>query len=131
MGKNPGDMWQIVADEWLSEIWDIPNVKSNHPEKTVHPAQFPIELIERLVLALTNEEDVVLDPFSGVGTSLIAALLHERRAVGIDHSETYTEVAKARISDLLGGTLRRRPLGKPKHQPTGKREGCAKACLLG
>ena len=119
LGKNPGDLWQLMADEWLAGIWDIPNVKNNHPEKTIHPAQFPIELIERLVLALTNEDDIVLDPFAGVGSSLIAAVLHGRRAIGVDYSETYTKVTEARVSSLLSGTLKRRPLGKPKYQPTG------------
>lgn len=119
LGKNPGDLWQLLEDEWFTGIWDIPNVKSNHPEKTAHPAQFPIELVERLVLALTDEGDIVLDPFSGVGSSLIAALLHGRRAAGVDYSETYTKITEARISALLGGTLRRRPLGKPKHRPSG------------
>ena len=119
LGKNPGDLWQLMADEWLAGIWDIPNVKSNHPEKTIHPAQFPIELIERLVLALTDEGDIVLDPFAGVGSSLLAALLHRRRAIGVDYSKEYTEIAKARISALLAGTLKRRPLGKPKHHPAG------------
>jgi adenine-specific DNA-methyltransferase len=51
LGKNPTD------------IWDIPNVKSNHVEKTDHPCQFPVGLVERLVLALTDEGDAVLDPY--------------------------------------------------------------------
>ena len=66
LGKNPSDIWTNVQEDWDSEIWDIPNVKSNHPEKTVHPCQFPVELVERCVLALTNENDWVLDPFAGV-----------------------------------------------------------------
>lgn len=55
-GKNPGD------------VWDISNVKHNHPEKLDHPCQFPEELIDRLVLSLTAPGDVVLDPFAGSGT---------------------------------------------------------------
>ena len=54
LGKNPSDVWDVLIEDWKNEIWEIPNVKHNHPEKTLHPAQFPIELIERLVLALTN-----------------------------------------------------------------------------
>ncbi|NJO84507.1 MAG: site-specific DNA-methyltransferase, partial [Blastochloris sp.] len=65
---------EVVAQDWESAIWDIPNVKSNHPEKTLHPCQFPIELVERCVLALTNADDWVLDPFSGAGSALLAAL---------------------------------------------------------
>ncbi len=61
-GKNPSD------------VWEFPNVKNNHPEKTVHPCQFPVELVERLVLSMTNAEDAVFDPYMGVGSSVIAAL---------------------------------------------------------
>ena len=50
-------------------------MKGNHIEKTNHPCQFPVGLIERLVLALTNENDLVFDPFSGVASSGVAALL--------------------------------------------------------
>ena len=65
LGKNPSDIWKIVQRDWESALWNIPNVKANHPEKTIHPCQFPIELVERCVLALTNKGDRVLDPFSG------------------------------------------------------------------
>jgi adenine-specific DNA-methyltransferase len=73
LGKNPSDFWAFLAQEWDTGIWEIPNVKSNHPEKTAHPCQFPVELVERCVLAMTEEEDWVLDPFAGVGSSLVAA----------------------------------------------------------
>src|SRR5437762_4382968 len=79
LGKNPSDIWEFLEEEWDSAMWDIPNVKANHPEKTPHPCQFPVELVERCVLALTNEGDWVLDPYSGVGSSLIAGLKHNRR----------------------------------------------------
>jgi adenine-specific DNA-methyltransferase len=71
------------------------------------------------VLALTNPGDIVLDPFMGVGSSLLAALLHNRRAVGIDKEKNYVEIAIDRIKDLENGELRRRPLGKPIYQPKG------------
>ena len=120
MGKNPGDLWEMLESEWDSAVWDIPNVKWNHPEKTVHPAQFPIELVERLVLALSNPGDCVLDPFMGVGSSVIAAVLHERRAVGVDSKAEYVQLAIERIAKLSTGTLRRRPFGTLKYQPNQK-----------
>ena len=120
LGKNPGDLWYVLQEDWNRLIWDIPNVKANHPEKTIHPAQFPIELVERLVLALSNEGDIVLDPFMGVGTTVIAALLHRRRGVGVDKEQVYVEIALQRVQEALQGTLKRRPLGKPKYQPTGR-----------
>lgn len=119
LGKNPSDIWEIVTHDWEDGIWDIPNVKCNHPEKTIHPSQFPIELMERLVLALTNEGEVVFDPFVGVGSSIIAALLHDRKGVGVDKERIYTNIAYKRIKKALEGTLKKRPLGKPVYQPKG------------
>ena len=104
-GKNPGDLWVI------------PNVKSNHVEKTEHPCQFPVELIERLVLAMTNEGDWVLDPFLGTGTSIIAAIRHNRRGAGAETVPKYVELAKDRIQKELAGTLRTRPMDKPVYDP--------------
>jgi len=120
LGKNPSDVWEIVLQDWEKEVWEIPNVKCNHPEKTIHPSQFPIELVERLVLALTNEGDMVFDPFVGVGSSIIAAILHGRRGVGVDKEKEYTDIAYKRILDALEGKLKRRPLGRPLYQPTGR-----------
>ncbi len=120
LGKNPSDIWEIVARDWETALWDIPNVKANHPEKTIHPCQFPIELVERCVLALTNENDWVLDPFSGVGSALLAALRHQRRAMGCEKEAEYVEIAQQRIIDLYTGKLGYRQLGKPVHQPTGR-----------
>lgn len=120
LGKNPSDIWKIILHDWETELWNIPNVKANHPEKTIHPCQFPIELVERCVLALTDEDDWVLDPFSGVGSALLAALKNRRRAMGCEKEENYIEIAKERIADLYSGMLRYRQLGKPVHQPTGR-----------
>ena len=119
LGKNPSDLWLKVSEEWEEGIWDIPNVKHNHPEKTPHPAQFPIELVERLILALTQPDDVVLDPFMGVGSSLVASILHGRRAIGIDQEESYVALAEERVQQAVTGTLRRRPLGTSKYEPNG------------
>jgi len=104
-GKNPSD------------VWVIPNVKSNHVEKTEHPCQYPVELIERLVLAMTNRDDWVLDPFLGTGTSIIAAIRHGRRGVGAEIIENYVNLAKERIQKEMAGTLRTRPLNKPIYDP--------------
>lgn len=106
LGKNPGD------------VWIIPNVKSNHVEKTEHPCQFPVELVERLVLALSDVGDWVLDPFAGVGTTLIAAIRHGRRGVGAEIVEKYVRIAEDRIRQQLAGTLRTRPMGRPVYDPS-------------
>lgn len=105
LGKNPGD------------VWTIPNVKSNHVEKTDHPCQFPVELVERLVLALSDEDDWVLDPFVGVGSSMVAALRHKRRAAGAEIVPQYVAQARKRLIALGNGLLRTRPMGRPVYDP--------------
>ena len=120
LGKNPSDIWDIVQQDWEAGVWDIPNVKANHPEKTEHPCQFPVELVERCVLALTNPGGGVLDPYGGVGSTIIAALQHRRKVLTAEQEESYVAIARKRIRRFLNGTLSIRPLGKPVHQPTGK-----------
>lgn len=122
LGKNPSDLWEFVQQEWDQELWDIPNVKSNHPEKTEHPCQYPIELVERCVLAFTDTDDWVFDPYCGVGSALIAALRHDRRAVGCDQEQSYIEIAESRINKFYQGELKIRPMGQPVHQPTGREQ---------
>ncbi|MHB8645695.1 MAG: DNA-methyltransferase [Thermomicrobiales bacterium] len=120
LGKNPSDVWAIIAQEWEDGYWNIPNVKSNHPEKTAHPCQYPVELVERCVLALTKEDDWVFDPYMGVGSALIAAIKQGRRALGSEKDAVYTMTAQERIRSYFDGTLKIRPLGKPVHVPSGR-----------
>lgn len=105
LGKNPSD------------IWEIPNVKANHVEKTIHPCQFPVELIERLVLSMTDESDWVLDPFIGVGTTAIAALMHNRRAIGAEVVPEYVKIARDRIRLAEQRKLRIRPMSRSVYDP--------------
>ena len=106
LGKNPSD------------VWEIPNVKSNHVEKTDHPCQFPVELIERLVLALTNEGDRVLDPYLGVGSTAIAAEMHGRLGYGCDIDKGYVRTARERLKLLAKGKLKTRPMSRPIYDPS-------------
>lgn len=123
-GKNPEDVWKSTVerlyDDWDCKVWDIPNVKSQHPEKTIHPCQFPIELVERCVLALTNEDDIVYDPFAGVGSSLIAALKNGRKAYGTELMKEYIDIGKERIDKLSNDTLKTRPIYQKIYEPSGK-----------
>jgi len=105
LGKNPGD------------VWDIPNVKSNHVEKTSHPCQFPVELVERLVLSMTNKGDWVFDPFLGTGTSIIAALRHDRCGAGAEIAPAYVKLAEQRIRKAASGELKTRPMSRPVFDP--------------
>lgn len=120
LGKNPSDVWDVVQQDWEAAVWDIPNVKANHPEKTEHPCQFPVELVERCVLALTQPDGVVFDPYCGVGSTLIAALQHHRKAIAAEQDATYVAIARERLEKFMRGTLPLRPLGKPIHKPTGR-----------
>jgi adenine-specific DNA-methyltransferase len=120
LGKNPSDIWEFLLQEWETCLWDIPNVKANHTEKTIHPCQFPVELVERCVLALTNEHERVLDPYCGVGSTLLGALMHNRRAIGVEKEEEYIAISKERIYQLYNGTLKTRPMGRPVHEPSGR-----------
>ncbi len=117
-GKNPSDFWEIVLNDWENEIWNVPNVKANHVEKTEHPCQYPIELVERCVLALTKEEDWVLDPFAGVGSSILASLKRDRNVVGIEKFKKYRDIGVERIRQFQSGNLRFRPLDKPIYDHT-------------
>jgi len=120
-GKNPSDFWHnVMLEDWERAIWDFPNVKSNHPEKTIHPCQFPVELAERCVLAFSNESDLVLDPFLGVGSTAVAALRHKRRFLGIDVERNYVAEARSRLKLEIAGKLVTRRIGTQIATPNGK-----------
>ena len=104
-GKNPGD------------VWIFPNVKANHVEKTTHPCQFPIELVERFVLATTAPGDLVVDPYMGVGTTACAAVLNGRRAAGAEIVPEYVAIARERLAMAAAGRLEKRPMTRPVHAP--------------
>jgi adenine-specific DNA-methyltransferase len=110
-GKNPGD------------VWIFPNVKSNHVEKTIHPCQFPVELVERLILSLTNEGDAVLDPYMGVGSTIVGAVKNHRTGYGCDIIQEYVDIAQQRLEALHSGTLRTRPMNKPVYDPSKPKGG--------
>jgi len=105
LGKNPGD------------VWNIPNVKNNHIEKLDHPCQFPVELIERFVLSLTNEGDWVFDPYLGTGTTIVAALRHQRKGAGSEIVQKYVDISIDRVQKELAGVLKTRPMNKPIYIP--------------
>ena len=111
LGKNPSD------------VWVFPNVKNNHVEKTIHPCQFPVELVERLVLSMTDEGDRVFDPYMGVGSSVVAALKNGREGYGCDVVQEYVDIAWERVHQLRSGTLQTRPMDKPVYDPKKKNGG--------
>lgn len=91
-GKNPGD------------IWLFRNVKHNHEEQTIHPCQFPEEMILRIVLATTEPGDLILDPYMGAGTVAVVARDNGRHFLGAEINEAYHEVAMRRLAGMPDGS---------------------------
>ena len=79
------------------DVWDIPPA---HARRIGHPAPFPVALPARLIQLYTYERDLVLDPFMGSGTTLIAAVEANRRSVGYDIDPKYVELARTRLAEL-------------------------------
>jgi adenine-specific DNA-methyltransferase len=118
LGKNPGD------------VWIFPNVKNNHVEKTGHPCQFPIELAERLIVALTEAGDLVVDPFMGVGSTQAAAILNNRRTAGAETDAGYHRIARDRMRQAAEGALRMRVRNTPVFDPAKAGKSLANAPWL-
>jgi adenine-specific DNA-methyltransferase len=89
LGKNPSD------------VWEISNVKYNHPEKVEHPCQFPEDMITRIVACFTNKFDTVMDPFMGSGTTGVACKNLNRNFIGIELDPEYFKIAEKRINENL------------------------------
>lgn len=116
-GPNVGEYSSNPRGKNPSDVWDIPNVKSNHVEKTCHPCQFPIALVQRLVLALSDEHHIVFDPFLGVGSTAVAGIINNRRVAGSEIVKKYYDIASKRVSLAYEGRLKIRP-DKPIYEPT-------------
>ena len=108
LGKNPGD------------VWAIPQVKASSVEKTRHPCQFPVGLVQGLIRALCPQDGMVVDPFLGSGTTGAAAAIEGRRFAGAEIDEDYYRLSVDRIQQAIDGNLRYRPYGKPLQVPTGR-----------
>jgi len=93
LGKNPSDVWEIAKV--------TTGYNRSADERTAHPCQFPTDLIDRLVLGFTNENDVVFDPFVGSGTTFESCVKNKRFCVGFEIKEEYCEIAKDRIDNVL------------------------------
>jgi adenine-specific DNA-methyltransferase len=101
LGKNPSD------------VWDIPNVKAGHVEKTIHPCQFPVALVQRLVRALCPPGGLVVDCFAGSASAGVAALIEGRRFSGCDLNPIYVYVGRERLDECARGVLKYRSVDEP------------------
>lgn len=112
-GPNKGQLSGNPAGKNPSDVWDIPNVKSKHVEKTAHPCQFPVALVQRCIKALTPPNGLVVDPFMGSGSSAVASLIEGRRFSGCDNKGKYLRIARKRVGEAQSGVMNHRPLDKP------------------
>ncbi len=115
-GPNKGNLSGNILGKNPSDVWDIPNVKAQHIEKTIHPCQFPVAIPRRLIKALTPINGLVLDPFAGVGTSGVAAILEERRFVGAEILPEYYNISIQRLTSAIKGEVQIRedvPVAEP------------------
>ena len=97
LGKNPSDVWQIP------KVTSGQNRSSK--ERVPHPAQYPLAVIDRVIKACSNANDIVMDPFLGSGTTAVAALQNGRQVVGFEISEKYCQIAQQRIEQAFDSYL--------------------------
>ena len=95
LGKNPSDVWEIA------KVTTGKNRQSK--ERTTHPAQFPVDLVDRAVKGFSNASDIVFDPFSGSGSTLMSCIQNNRFGIGIEINRDYCEISKKRVLDYLYG----------------------------
>ena len=90
----------ISREDFMAATLDVWNIPPAQAGRVGHPAPFPVELPDRLIQLFTYEDDLVLDPFMGSGTTLVAAAAANRRCAGYDINPDYVRLAKTRLADL-------------------------------
>lgn len=98
----PGDQLK-KPNKQMRSVWSIPNTPAREKSAGRHPTQKPLALLERIVLACTNEGDIIVDPFVGSGTTGVAAIKNNRQFIGFDTDRDYVTLASARIREILEG----------------------------
>ena len=106
-GRSPRDRAErglphestILTDEFLAATLDVWNIPPESARRVGHPAPFPVELPEQLIRLYSFEGDLILDPFMGSGSTLVAAARHGRRYVGYDLDPAFVDLARARVAD--------------------------------
>ena len=119
-GRYEVVLWFTKSDAYTFKLDEV-RVPQKYPQKKhfkgPNKGKLSVELIERLVLSMTNENDWVLDPFMGVGSTAIAALIHNRKAIGADLISEYVEIARGRLLKAEKGELKIRPMDRPVYDP--------------
>jgi len=88
-------------DKQMRNMWEIPLTKPSERKYGKHPSQKPLAVINRLILAGTNEGDLILDPFSGTGTTAVVAVQHKRKWIMIEKEDEYNRIAQKRVDELF------------------------------
>ncbi len=91
---------KINDNKQMKDVWSFTAPKKSEKSFGKHPTQKPLELLTRILLSTTNENDLVLDPFNGSGTTGVACAINKRRYIGIELEEKYIELAKKRINEI-------------------------------
>ena len=94
-------MKEMNQGKQMRNVWEISAPSAEEKRFGKHPTQKPVELLTRIILASTKEGDLVLDPFCGSSTTGVAAVLLNRRYVGIDLEEEYLELSKKRLQEAI------------------------------
>ena len=97
---NYDTMKELNGGVQMRNFFDVPITKQSERQKGKHPSQKPLEVLNNLVLALTNESDIIIDPFIGSGTTGVSAIQNKRNFVGIDRSFEYLEISDRRIANV-------------------------------
>ena len=96
-GRIPDDVWY----DDLADVWKISRVAGTFKERVKgFPCQMPVKVLERIILASSNEEDIILDPFAGSGTTLVVAKKYNRRYIGIELSKKYVAMIRKRLNEI-------------------------------
>jgi site-specific DNA-methyltransferase (adenine-specific) len=96
---NYETMKAMNNNKQMRNMWEIPLTKQSEKKHGKHPSQKPLQVVERLVLSGTNEGDLILDPFSGTGTTAVVAEKQNRKWVMIEKEESYNQIAQKRLDE--------------------------------
>jgi DNA modification methylase len=114
---------EISTDEFMEATLDVWNMAPESATRVGHPAPFPVELPQRLIGLYTFRDDLVLDPFMGSGTTLVAAICSGRRYLGYETDAGYVATAKRRVTEELGRRVPRAAPGRGRRAPGPAGEG--------
>ena len=93
-------MREINGGKQMKDVWTTPTVGKYEKRFGKHPTQKPLSVMKRIIMASTNENSIILDPFVGSGTTCVAGKMLKRKTIGIDFEESYLKIARQRLMDI-------------------------------